>query len=57
MSLKNVRNDNIARVVPRRPGHLSKVAERALCVLRATPEKIRSFFADPSPAYIRRAYA
>ncbi len=31
--------------------------DRALRVLRATPAKIRSFFADPKLAYIRRAYA
>jgi hypothetical protein len=50
-------NDNIARVVPRRPGYLFKIAERALCVLRATPEKIRHSSQTPSLAYIWRAYA
>jgi len=54
---KNVKNDNIARVVPQRPGHLFEIADRALRVLRAAPGKIRSFFADPKLAYIRRAYA
>jgi transposase len=54
---KNVKNDNIAKVVPQRQGHLFEIADRALCMLRATPAKIRSFFADPKLAYIRRAYA
>ena len=54
---KNVKSDNIARVVPQRPGHLFEIADRALRVLRATPAKIRSFFADPKLVYIRRAYA
>ncbi len=54
---KNVKNDNIARVVPQRPGHLFEIADRALRMLRATPGKIRSFFADPRLAYIRHAYA
>jgi hypothetical protein len=54
---KNVKHDNIARVVPQRPGHLFEIADRALRLLRATPGKIRSFFADPKLAYIRRAYA
>ena len=54
---KNVKSDNIARVVPQRPGHLFEIADRALRVLRATPAKIRSFFADPKLAYIRRTYA
>lgn len=54
---KNVKNDNISRVVPQRPGHLFEIADRALRMLRATPGKIRSFFADPRLAYIRRAYA
>jgi transposase len=54
---KNVKNDNISRVVPQRSGHLFEIADRALRMLRATPGKIRSFFADPRLAYIRRAYA
>ncbi|SRR6266568_2792780 len=54
---KNVKHDSIARIVPQRPGHLFEIADRALRVLRATPRKIRSFFADPKLAYIRRAYA
>jgi transposase len=54
---KNVKNDNIAKVVPQRQGHLFEIADRALRMLRATPAKIRSFFADPKLAYIRRAYA
>jgi transposase len=54
---KNVKNDKIARVVPQRPGHLFEIADRALRMLGAAPGKIRSFFADPHLAYIRRAYA
>ena len=54
---KNVKHDHIARIVPQRPGHLFEIADRALRVLRASPQKIRSFFADPKLAYIRRAYA
>lgn len=54
---KNIKNDNVARIVPDRPGHLYEIAEKALRMLRAAPEKIRSFFADPHLAYIRRAYA
>ena len=54
---KNVKNDHIARIVPQRPGHLFEIADRALRMLRATPRMIRSFFADPKLAYIRRVYA
>lgn len=54
---KNVKNDNIAKIVPQGPGHLFEIADRALRVLRASAHKIRSFFADPKLAYIRRAYA
>ena len=54
---KNVKNDRISRVVPQRHGHLFEIARSALRGLRATPEKIRGFFADPHLAYIRRAYA
>lgn len=54
---KNVKNDHIARIVPQRPGHLFEIAGRALRILRATPRMIRSFFADPKLAYIRRAYS
>lgn len=54
---KNVKNDYIARVVPNKPGHLSEIADRGLRLLRAAPGKVRSFFADPKLAYIRRAYA
>lgn len=54
---KNVKHDSIARIVPQGPGHLFEIADRALRVLRAMPGKIRSFFADPKLAYIRRAYA
>jgi transposase len=54
---KNVKHDHIARIVPQHPGHLFEIADRALRVLRATPQKIRSFFADPKLSYIRRAYA
>lgn len=54
---KNVKNDNIARIVPQHPEHLFEIAERAVRLLRATPGKIRSFFADQKLAYIRQAYA
>lgn len=54
---KNVKHDNIARIVPQRPGHLFEIASHALRKLWETPEKIRSFFADPNLAYIRRAYS
>ncbi|MGI0134941.1 MAG: IS630 family transposase [Candidatus Micrarchaeaceae archaeon] len=54
---KNVKNDNIARVVPTRPGQLFEVAEKALRQLRNTPEKVRSFFSDPHLAYISCAYS
>ena len=54
---KNVENHNIARIVPQSPGHLFEIAGRALRVLRAAPGKIRSFFADPELACVRRAYA
>ena len=53
----NVKNDHVARIVPDRPGHLYEIAEKALRMLRNTPEKIRSFFSDPHLAYIRRACA
>lgn len=52
---KNVKNDHVARIVPDRPGHLYEIAEKALRLLRNTPEKIRSFFSDPHLAYISRA--
>src|SRR6266581_3399648 len=54
---KNVKHDHIAHIVPQRPGHLFEIAERALRLLRATPAKVRSFFADPKLAYIHRVYA
>jgi transposase len=54
---KNVKHDGIARIVPQRTGHLFEIADRVLRVLRTMPGKIRSFFADPKLAYIRRAYA
>jgi transposase len=54
---KNVKHDNIYRIIPQRPGHLFEIASQALRALWKTPDKIRSFFADPSLAYIRRAYA
>jgi transposase len=54
---KNVKNDNVARVVPDRPGQLFEIAEKALRMLWASPKKIRSFFGDPHLAYIRRAYS
>lgn len=54
---KNVKHDHIARIVPQHPGHLFEIAERALRLLHAAPAKVRSFFADPKLAYIRRAYA
>jgi len=54
---KNVKHDHIARVVPQRRGQLFEVADQALRLLWAAPSKIRSFFADPHLAYIRRAYA
>jgi transposase len=54
---KNVKHDNIYRVVPQHPGHLFAIASQALRALWRTPEKIRGFFADPNLAYIRRACA
>jgi transposase len=54
---KNVKHDNVYRVVPQEPGQLFAVASKALHALRGAPEKIRGFFADPSLAYIRRACA
>jgi transposase len=54
---KNVKNDNVARIVPDRPGQLFEIAEKALRMLRNMPEKIRSFFSDPHLAYIRSACA
>lgn len=54
---KNIKNDNIARVVPTRPGQLFEIAEKALRMLRNTPEKVRSFFLDPHLSYIRRAFS
>jgi transposase len=52
---KNIKNDNIARIVPNRPGQLFEIAEKALRMLRNAPEKVRSFFSDPHLAYIMRA--
>ena len=54
---KNVKHDNIYRVVPQHPGHLSEIAGRALRSLWEAPEKIMGFFSDPNLAYIRRACA
>jgi transposase len=51
---KNVKHDTIYHIVPQRPGHLFEIASQALRALWKTPEKIRSFFADPNLAYIRR---
>ena len=53
---KNVKHDNISRIVPQYPGHLSEVASQTLKALWKTPEKIKGFFADPDLAYIRRCY-
>lgn len=54
---KNVKHDNIYRVVPQHPGHLFEIAGQALRALWRNPGKIRGFFADPNLAYIRRAFA
>ena len=54
---KNMKNDQIAREVSQRPGHLFEIARRALRRLHAAPAKIRAFFADPHLDYIRRAYS
>ena len=54
---KNVKHDNVYRVVPQEPGQLFAVASKAFLALWKAPEKIRGFFADPSLAYIRRACA
>lgn len=54
---KNIKNDHVARTVPDRPGHLYEIAEKAMRMLRNTPEKVRAFFSDPRLAYIRRACA
>src|SRR5487761_1793126 len=54
---KNVKNDNVARIVPNRPGQLFEIAEKALRMLWESPKKIRSFFDDPHLAYIRHAYS
>lgn len=53
---KNVKHDNIYRVVPQEPGHLFAIASKALRALWEAPQKIRGFFADPSLSYIRQAY-
>jgi len=53
----NIKNDHVARIVPDRPGHLFEIAEKALRMLRNTPDKIKGFFSDPHLAYIKRAYA
>lgn len=53
---KNVKHDNIYRVVPQHHGHLFEIAGEALRALWKAPEKIRGFFADPNLAYIRRAF-
>lgn len=54
---KNVKHDNIYRIVPQHPGHLFEIASQTLRALWKAPEKIRGFFADPALAYIRRCYA
>jgi transposase len=54
---KNVKNDSVARIVPDRSGQLFEIAEKAMRMLRNSPEKVRSFFFDPHLAYIRSAYA
>lgn len=54
---KNVKHDNIYRVVPQHPGHLFEIAGQALRALWEAPEKIKGFFADPNLAYIRRVFA
>jgi transposase len=53
---KNVKNDNVARIVPEWPGQLFEIAEKALRMLWGSPRKIRGFFSDPRLAYIKRAY-
>jgi hypothetical protein len=47
----------VARIVPQLPGQLYEIAQKALRMLRNSPEKVRSFFSDPHFAYIQRAHA
>jgi len=54
---KNVKHDNIYRIVPQHPDELFLAAVHAFHALWKAPEKIRGFFADPGLSYIRRAYA
>lgn len=54
---KNVKHDNIYRIVPQGENHLYLIAIDVLRKLWKAPEKIRGFFADPNLAYIRRACA
>lgn len=50
---KNVKNDQIGRVVPMSKSHLWTLARDALVRLQKLPEIVRGFFADPHLGYIR----
>jgi transposase len=49
---KNVKHDNIGRASVKSETELAKFAAAALAWLKAVPEKVRSFFSDPSLRYI-----
>ena len=50
---KNVKHDNLGRASAKSEGALAEFAHNALAKLKATPEKVRSFFGDPALRYIR----
>jgi transposase len=50
---KNVKHDNLGRASVKSESELAEFAHVALSKLKAMPEKVRSFFADPALRYIR----
>lgn len=50
---KNVKHDNLGRASAKSESELAEFASAALSKLKAMPEKVRSFFADPALRYIR----
>jgi len=50
---KNVKHDNLGRASVKSEDKLMEFARTALEHLKETPEKVRSFFADPVLRYIR----
>jgi transposase len=54
---KNVKHDNLGRASAKNESELAEFANAALARLKALPDKVRAFFADPALRYIRDSAA